>query len=44
MVDTRPAELTADSALDAALDVGLRRLVNGTLAGLAAGALLLREC
>ena len=43
MVDTRPAELTADAALDAALDVGLRRLVYGTLAGLAAGALLFRE-
>ena len=44
MVDTRRAELDADAALDAALDVGLRRLVYGTLAGLAAGAILFREC
>ena len=43
MVDTRPAELSADAALDAALDVGLRRLVYGTLAGLAAGAILFRK-
>ena len=44
MVDSRRAELDADAALDAALDVGLRRLVYGTLAGLAAGAVLFREC
>lgn len=44
VVDSRRAELDADAALDAALDVGLRRLVYGTLAGLAAGAVLFREC
>lgn len=39
---SRP-ELLADQAWDAALDLGLRRTVYGTLGGLVAAAVLFRE-
>ena len=41
---SRRPELAADAAWDAALDLGLRRTVYGTLGGLVAAAVLFREC
>ena len=40
---SRRPELAADAAWDAALDLGLRRTVYGTLGGLVAAAVLFRE-
>jgi len=40
---SRRPELAADAAWDAALDLGLRRTVYGTLGGIVAAAVLFRE-
>jgi len=41
---TRPPELSMDAKWEAAIDLSLRRLVYGSLAGGAAGLLLFRAC
>lgn len=41
---TRPPELSMDAKWEAAIDLTLRRLVYGSLAGGAAGLLLFRAC